>query len=325
MAKLKVGLYGNNGHQIQGALAGHPEAELAAVARIAPEAIPESCGDIPYYGTLQELLADPQINLVSLCSPRRADQAADAIACLEAGKHVYAEKPCALTERDLDAIIATAAQTGMQFHEMAATVVSSPYMQMRQVIRDGAIGDVVQIFAQKCYPWHDGRPDDEQIDGGLTTQAGIYLTRFAEHIAGVKINSIKLGETTTGNPRPGGNCRMAASLLMTFRNGGVGTGICNYLNPIQKRCWGYEILRVFGTHGIVESTLETGTARLMRNGEEPRDIDVSQPSKDYMDLFIKALNGNGRMPLAIEDELSPTRWIIRAREHGVVSANVEHE
>ena len=66
---------------------------------------------------LDELLADPQVEIISLCSPRRADQARDAIRCLKAGKHVYAEKPAALTEWKLDEILTAAKESGREFHE----------------------------------------------------------------------------------------------------------------------------------------------------------------------------------------------------------------
>ncbi len=64
----------------------------------------------------------------------------EAIRCLEGGKHVYAEKPCAMTESDLDAIIETSRRTGNRFHEMAGTAWEQPYFIMRQRNQDGAIG-----------------------------------------------------------------------------------------------------------------------------------------------------------------------------------------
>jgi len=113
-AKVRVGLYGANGHQIHRALVNHPLAELVAVSAIPRSALPEGLAPREY-DSLDALLRDPAIELVSLCSPRRADQARDAIRCLEAGKNVYAEKPSALTQPDLDAIIATVRRTGRQF------------------------------------------------------------------------------------------------------------------------------------------------------------------------------------------------------------------
>jgi predicted dehydrogenase len=316
MDKIRVGLYGTNGHQINGQLAGHPLAELAAVAGFQEGHVPEGAEDIRVHPDLQALIDDPRVDLISLCSPMRSEQAAHAIACMRAGKHVYAEKPCALCEADLDAIIETAQETGMQFHEIGGTVVSRPYAAMREVVAAGRIGDVVQVMAQKCYPWHARRPSDERVDGGLALQVGVYVARFVEHIAGVKIASIEMAETVFGNPSPGSECRRAASFLMTLANGGVASGLCNYLNPMADRVWGYEILRIFGTSGILESQPESGTVRLIPPGEAPYDIDVSEPLPDYFDFFVESIRHGSAMPLELHDELSPTRWVIRAKESG---------
>jgi len=313
--RIKVGLYGTNGHQVTGLLTKHPNADLVAVAAFPPK----TSAGVQDYDTLDELLADNNVELVSLCSPRRADQARDTIKCLRAGKHVYAEKPAALTEKELDEIIATARQTGRQFHEMAGTIVQQPYMEMRRQIQSGVIGTVVQVLAQKCYPWHDKRPGDEAVDGGLSTQARVYISRFVEHIAGEKITSLEMVETRLGNPMPQSECRIAVSMMIRLANGGVASGICNYLNPIKARCWGYEILRVFGTKGIIESNADGNQLRLLINGRPPSEIHPSQPTLDYFNLFIRSLCGGDPMPLSIEDELSPTRWVIRAKEKSVRS------
>lgn len=313
MPKLKVGLYGTNGHQITRHLLPHPDAEIVAVAAFKPDALPAECADVARYDTLDAMLAGSDAELVSLCSPFRRDQAADAVKCMKAGRHVYAEKPCALTEPDLDAIIETAKSTGVQFHEQAGTAQQQPYMALRKVVQAGRVGAVVQVYAQKCYPWGEWRPADEAVDGGLSTQAGIYVARFVEFIAGQKIASLELRETKLGNDFPGSQCRRAASMLMTLESGGVASGVCNYLNAVREKCWGYEILRIFGTDGIVESNMLEKQARLLPNGGEPEDLDVSSPTINYFDLFARALRGGEPMEFSVEQELSPTRWVIRAK------------
>jgi len=113
---IGVGLYGLNGHQIHRKLEVYPQAELVAAAAVDPEALPQQpdgSAELRHYDSLDELLRDDRVALVSLCSPMRSKQAHEAIRCLEAGKHVYAEKPCAMSEEDLDAIIAASARTGM--------------------------------------------------------------------------------------------------------------------------------------------------------------------------------------------------------------------
>jgi len=313
MKKLGIGLYGVNGHQIEKLLAGYPRAQLVAVAAFGDRPIPAECGDVPRYTTLEELLADARVELVSLCSPRRADQAADAVKCLSAGRHVYGEKPSALREEDLDLIIATVAQTGFRYHEMGGVALDQPYLAMRDCIRSGAIGEVVQVFVQKSYPWAEWRPKEESIDGGLSTQAGIYPLRFLEQVAGLKATSVEIRETRLGNDHPGSDCRRAVSMLMTLENGGVASAICNYLNPSGHIAWGYEILRVFGTAGIVESNLLDATARLLKPGAAPEPLDISATAPSSLDLMIDSLLDGTPMSLSLSDELSPTRSVVRAK------------
>jgi predicted dehydrogenase len=312
MRKIKIGLFGLRGHQIH-ALFGQgdlPEAQLVAVAGFGEKKVrPE----VRVYQTLDELLADQDVELVSLCSPFRSEQAGHAVRAMRAGKHVYSEKPVAMTEPDLDAIIRTARETGMCFHEMGGLQFSQPYLKVHEIVRSGVLGEVVQIHGQKSYPWTERRPTDENVDGGLAMQVGIYLTRFVEHIAAVRIKSIEMVETRFGNPVPGHNCRMAVAMQMTLANGGIASGTANYLNPMGDKVWGYEILRIFGTRGLVESSAEEGTVRLILQNKAPEVFDARAGSGDYFGLYVKSLLGQGTMPLAIEDELSPTRWVVRAK------------
>ena len=315
MKKLGIGLYGANGHQIEQALAVDPRAELVAVAAFGERPIPVECGEVARYEMLEELLADTRVEMISLCSPRRADQASDAVKCLLAGRHVYGEKPSALCEEDLDRLIATAAQTGCRYHEMGAAALEQPYLAMSHLIRSGAIGEVVQLFVQKSYPWGAWRPRDEAIDGGLATQVGIYPVRFIEQVAGVKVAAMEIRETRLGNDHPESDCRRAVSMLMTLENGGVASAICNYLNPSRQLSWGYDILRVFGTEGMVESNLLDGTARLLKPGSAPEPIDTSASARSTLDLMIDSLLDGIPAPISLPDELSPTRCVIRAKNN----------
>ncbi|HUT37186.1 MAG TPA: Gfo/Idh/MocA family oxidoreductase [Planctomycetota bacterium] len=314
--KVRVGIYGANGHQIQHHLEKHPWAQLVATAAFPPEALPLSLKadlSIRHYATLDQLIEDEEVELVSLCSPRRRDQAAEAIRCMEAGKHAYAEKPCAMTEADLDALIAAVSATGQRFHEMAGTAFDQPYLAMRNLVAAGTIGTVVQVFAQKSYPYHDRRPQDEDVDGGIIGQASVHALRFVEHVAGQKIADIFAVETRLGNPVADGGLRMAASLMMTLENGGVASVVANYLNPKGFGRWGNEHLRIFGTLGFVEATDGGTRTRLVVGDRDLGPIDASAPGKDYFDFYVESLLNLGTMPFSLEDELHPTRMAIRAK------------
>lgn len=313
--RLGVGLYGTNGHQLTAAkLASHPHARLVAAAGLPPARVPEG---VRRYDSLDALLADPEVELVSLCSPRRADQARDAIRCLEAGRHVYAEKPSALTEADLDRILAAAQRAGKQFHEMAGTAFAPNYAAMRRLVRDGAVGDVVQIYVQKSYRYGATRPQDEAIDGGMFLQAGVHATRLVEHVGGVRMRSLTGWETTFGKP-PGqdGAGKSAAAAHATLENGGLATITLNYLNPPGTTLpHGNETLRVFGTKGYVESIDGGQRTRLVTAGKITEPLELGGAGAgDYFDFYAAHLVRGEPMPLTLDEELHPLRQLLRAKE-----------
>ena len=319
MSKIRIGLYGTNGHQIQRELVDHPLGACVATAAFDLDRLPEPLqqdSTITHYATLDELLEDERVDLVSLCSPCRRDQAREAIRCLEAGKHVYAEKPCAMTEADLDLIITTAHRTGKVFHEMAGTAFVQPYRAMRDLVQAGTLGTVVQVLAQKSYPYHDRRPQDEDVDGGLLLQAGVHALRFVEHVAGIKVSQIWAVQTQLGNPGKSDSgpaeLRMATSMMMRLANGGVASIIANYLNPPAFGIWGNEHLRIFGTQGFVESVDGGARTRLVLNDEDRGPLALGDDLA-YLDMILASLVGPSSMPMALEEEVHPTRVLIRAR------------
>ncbi len=64
------------------------------------------------YGDIGEAIADPQVQVVHVCTPNHLHRAM-AQAALEAGKHVICEKPLATTLKDAQALAALAAATGL--------------------------------------------------------------------------------------------------------------------------------------------------------------------------------------------------------------------
>lgn len=314
--RLGVGLYGANGHQVHEHLVSHPRARLVAITEFPCSKLPPSLRDsaeVKAYADLDTLLDDPRVELVVLCSPRRGEQAAHAIRALRAGRHVYAEKPCALTEAGLDEIVAVAKETGLHFREMAGTAFEQPYVTMREVVRSGRLGRVVQIVAEKSYPYHERRPCDEDVDGGLILQCGVHAVRFVEHVAGARIRSVRALETTAGNPAGDGGLHMAACLMMELEGGGLASVTANYLNPTGTGVWGYESLRIWGENGMVESTRGGAHTRLVIGETDHGPLNTSVPGIDYLDAYLRLLTGAGDMPLTLEEELRPTRWVLRAK------------
>jgi predicted dehydrogenase len=94
---------------------------------------------IPRACTVEELLADPTVEAVlNLTAP--AAHTAVNLQALQAGKHVYAEKPFALTMTDADRVLESARAKSLRFGCAPDTFLGGGLQTCRALIDDGAIG-----------------------------------------------------------------------------------------------------------------------------------------------------------------------------------------
>jgi predicted dehydrogenase len=324
---LRIGCYGINGHTLFGA-AGHlGRARIAAVAGVTDAQyevlrhdVPDTVAAATRYPSLEAMLADGGVDLVALCSPRRDEQAGHTVAALEAGKHVYAEKPLALTVPDLERIGAAARRGGCQVRACTGSSYDPTHCAMRSVVASGRIGEVVQVFAQKSYPYHDDRPQDRGVDGGLILQAGIHAVCFTRWVTGREFAAVSAFDTRLGNPRPG-DLQMAASVCFELDNGGVGVAAFNYLQPRTDPYWGNDQLRVHGTRGMVE-TVDGYTRRSVTTAERKRSAlrVTAQPS--FFQAYVDLLLDGTPMRSSTEDALRETEVVIRMQEAAETGSRV---
>ncbi len=313
--KIRAGLWGENGHQIHHQLQNYPQIELAAIGAFKPENAEKIKDRFPqavFCQTLEEMIAIEGLEWISFCSPKRSEQGEQVVRALEAGIHAYAEKPCATSLPGLDRIMAAAQNNRVTFHEMAGTVFANPYWAMRQTVQAGHIGDTVQVLAQKSYPYHLGRPLCEDSDGGLVAQNGVHAMRFVEHITGLRAESIDALQTSLGETRENSDLQMASSLMGRLSNGGLYTVIANYLNPPGFGSWGNEMVRIFGTRGMVEAVDGGQKTRLIIKETDHGGLDLSVTPPDWLKLVLDDVRGENRFPFDLETELHPTRLVLQA-------------
>ena len=121
-------------------LKNHPDARLTAVAEMDEGQRNRFSGD--KYADYRELLASADVDAVVLALPTHLHAAA-AIAAFEAGKHVYIEKPVAISHDEADRLRAawreanTVGMSGFNFRYLPH------YQQMREAVAASKIGDVL--------------------------------------------------------------------------------------------------------------------------------------------------------------------------------------
>src|SRR5688500_17653166 len=89
------------------AIAAIPGAQVVACSSSSLESATKFAADVNCraYGTLDEMLAEPDVQIVTICTPSGA-HLEPAVAVAKAGKHVIVEKPLEITLERCDRIIA---------------------------------------------------------------------------------------------------------------------------------------------------------------------------------------------------------------------------
>ena len=131
------------------------------------------------YEKFEDLLADPNVQLVDLCVPN-ADHAPMAIAALKAGKDVLVEKPIALSLEDAEAMVQTARATGRKLMVAHVLPFHGEWAYVADAVRDGRFGKVLAANFYRVISkpdWSAGIADAE-LSGGPAIDLHIHDTHF---------------------------------------------------------------------------------------------------------------------------------------------------
>jgi predicted dehydrogenase len=116
---------------------------------------------------LDAVLRDPEVDVVDVCLPTPAHREA-AERALRAGKHVFLEKPIALTLDDADAIVRAAEKSGRLFMVGLVLRFWPEYAELQRRVASGDLGRVSAVSTQRLSPpadWADWLADRAQSGG----------------------------------------------------------------------------------------------------------------------------------------------------------------
>lgn len=159
-----------------------PEVECWAVASRDLEkarAFAEKFGFSNAFGSYEEMLADPELELVYITTPH-SHHCEQILLCLEHGKHVICEKAFTMNAAQAKLVRQKAEETGL----LVAEAIWTRYMPSRQMINDvlasGIIGKANTLTANLSYVIdHKTRIMRPELAGGALLDIGIYGLNFA--------------------------------------------------------------------------------------------------------------------------------------------------
>ena len=136
------------------------------------------------YGSYDELLADPDVDLVYIATPHSL-HAEQGIACLKAGKNILVEKSFTANAGQAREALAVAEETGMLCTEAIWTRYMPSRKLINEVIESGEIGEVKAASANLCYPVSGkARMTDPACAGGALLDVGVYPLNFLDMAIG---------------------------------------------------------------------------------------------------------------------------------------------
>jgi predicted dehydrogenase len=237
---IRLGIIGLGwwGKQIAICLAGSPRFKIVAgcdidTAMVAPFAAEKKFDLVSDYKTL---LANSDVDAVAIVTPHLLHEEM-AVAAFAAGKHVFCEKPLALTTASAERIIAACKKAGGMLgigHERRF----EPAMEeMRRLFESGALGRVLHLDAnvshnnfRKMEP-SNWRRDPSQAPAGAWTALGIHLGDMFVSLAG---KPVRVTARTASQifPAPGEDF---VSAEIEFENGARGRITCLSTPPFYGR------------------------------------------------------------------------------------------
>lgn len=174
---LRIGIVGagNIADRYAKSLAAYPHADLSGITDMdlgKAEALAAAVGT-DVYADLNALLAD--VDLVVNLTIHHAHYGVTR-QCLEAGRHVYSEKPLAMTYREAHDLVELAGRRGVRLSCSPFTFMGEAQQTAWKHIRDGAIGEVRLVYAEvnwgRIESWHPNPAPFYEV--GVLFDVGVY-------------------------------------------------------------------------------------------------------------------------------------------------------
>jgi predicted dehydrogenase len=241
-----------------------PDIQLVAAYDHRPERLKAFCDfwKVDPAASLDDLLSNPQFAptlVLNLTNPGAHFEVSRA--CLLAGRHVYSEKPLAMTLSDARALHALAGERGLLLASAPCSVLSEAAQTAWRALRKGMIGAPYLVYAEldddfipqapyQSWKSESGAPwpaEDEFRVGCTLEHAGYYLTWLMAMFGPVtSVVAASAGLIPAKLPAPDDSAPDFSTALLKFDSGVIARLTCSIIAPHNHA------LRIFGDAGVLE-------------------------------------------------------------------------
>lgn len=264
---INIGIIGAGwiAHKMAQALAPLDDAEVLAIASRSAgraESFAAEYGIPRHYGSYDEMVCDPDVDLVYIATPH-SHHYAHARLALEHGKPVLVEKAFTANAREASALLDFAHSKGLFITEAIWTRYMPLSHKVREIMESGVIGEPRVLTASLCYEMErKERIVLPELCGGALLDLGVYVINFARMYFGTDIecsvsNCIKgpsgvdLMESISLTYKGGRMANLQSGALTLDDRRGVIRGTEGYISVDNVNC--PELIEVWRNYELVQS------------------------------------------------------------------------
>lgn len=238
MSDIRVGLVGcgGMGRSLVGQLVTIEGAKLVAGADPAAESreLLAQEHSVPTFSSFAEMAANTELDAVIVASPNRFHRP-NTVEAAQAGKHVFCEKPMALTLEDCQAMIDACRAAGVKLQIGQVLRYLPDFAHAIEVVQSGQLGDVkhgmIFRYGRPRADWGQSWRDDQSIVGHYVFEVAVHEIDFARQVFGRPV-------AVTGwdqNFDPASPLwSQATTWVIEFENGGICLLVEGMFNPIGR-------------------------------------------------------------------------------------------
>ena len=262
------------------AYAATPKARLVAAVDVRADlarAAAAKWGAPRWYASVEEALADPDVQIADLCLPHHL-HAPVAIQAAAAGKHVFVEKPIANTLAEADAMIAACREHGVLLMVDQTKRYQHRHRKVKELLDAGYVGAPLLVKAAYLqditYAWQTMDPRRRATywkQDGVIAGIGIHVVDLLRWLIG-EVGEVQAVAATSDLIEPERRTEDSAILLLRFAGGCIGEVTVSYVlrDPRFASNWDVMPLQVYGRDGSLrlgeDDTITVTAARLSEAG-----------------------------------------------------------
>jgi len=309
MNKLRWGVLGVSKFAMTKLLPATQKSERNAVVAIASRDLPraraaaDELGADRAYGTYEELLADPDIDVIYNPLPNHL-HVPWSIRAAEAGKHVLCEKPLGLDASEVEELIAVRDRTRAVIGEAFMVRTHPQWIRAVSAVRSGEIGEPRSMSMAFAYHNVDAANIRNRADigGGALMDIGCYPIHLARWIFGAE--PVRSRAAVDRDPSFGTD-RLTTAVL-DFGGAHATFTVSTQAAPYQRAL-------IFGSKGRIEVEIPVNappdaSTRIWVNGVE-ETFPVCDQYTIQADEFARAVRGERNVPVPLEDSLGNMRVV----------------